>query len=219
MTTELLSLAQKRNAVERGLRPYFNDSVLERVLRYWEVEYGNKPSFVLNRFLSEICNTDDLRLYRKEILKQVLSEISEVERQIRLNIRTDEAVPQSGINPPENKKTAGLGEVSVSENLMDAFQYFVVSIYNDVPVDDQMEFDTEIRQRILNMGLSINMKAKLYDTELMNFLPVRSYSRVITALYETYCEFYGPVKADRVYARRKEELKQKFVDVSLHDLL
>ncbi len=45
-----LSIEQKRLAVEKGLAQFLPDSVLQRVLQYWESEYGHQPSFVLNRF-------------------------------------------------------------------------------------------------------------------------------------------------------------------------
>lgn len=87
MPNELLSVIQKKQAIERGLSDYMNATVLARVLNYWEQKYGDQPSFVLNRFLSEICNTDELRFYRKEMLRKVLSEMSAVEKQVLLEIK------------------------------------------------------------------------------------------------------------------------------------
>ena len=85
MPNELLTVMQKKQAIERGLSHYLQGTVLERVLNYWEQEYGDKPSFVLNRFMNDICNTDELRVQRKEMLKQVLCEMSAVEKQVLLD--------------------------------------------------------------------------------------------------------------------------------------
>jgi len=41
----------------------------------------------------------------------------------------------------------------------------------------------------------------------------------ITASDECYCEFYGPVKTDQVYARVKTNIQAKYPDVKLHQLL
>ena len=41
----------------------------------------------------------------------------------------------------------------------------------------------------------------------------------ITASDECYCEFYGLVKEDQVYARVKNNIKAKYRDVDLHQLL
>ena len=53
----------------------------------------------------------------------------------------------------------------------------------------------------------------------MGFSGRLRYSQVITAIYEVYCEFYGPTKADFVFARAKEQIKQQFMDVDLHQLI
>ena len=71
MSSELLSRTQNREAIGRGLSPYMNENSLQRVLNYWEDEYGDQPPFVLNKFLTEICNTDELRFFKKDILKKM----------------------------------------------------------------------------------------------------------------------------------------------------
>ena len=73
MSTEILNLQQKKQAISRGLSPFIAVSGLEQVLQYWEEVYGNQPTFVLNRFVNDICVTEDLRQIRKEILRQLLS--------------------------------------------------------------------------------------------------------------------------------------------------
>lgn len=39
-----LTIEQKKLAVEKGLAQFMPDTVLQRVLQYWESEYGNQPS-------------------------------------------------------------------------------------------------------------------------------------------------------------------------------
>ncbi len=69
MSTETLTILQKRQAIERGLSQYLQGTLLEQVLNHWEAKDGDRPSFVLNRFLSEICTTEELRYFRKDMLK------------------------------------------------------------------------------------------------------------------------------------------------------
>lgn len=68
---------------------------MQRALSYWEREYGHQPSFVLNRFLSEICSNDELRMQRKEMLRQVLYEISILEKQQHLKVKDKKYPPHS----------------------------------------------------------------------------------------------------------------------------
>lgn len=202
MPNELLSVIQKKQAIERGLSHYMNGTALERVLNYWEQEYGDQPSFVLNRFLSEICNTDELRFYRKEMLKKVLSEMSAVEKQVLLEIK-----PQ-----PEPEEL-------ISIAIADACLAFVDVVMLTVIATDLDDFNDEVKKQLQTMGLAIATSVKINDAAFIDVLPLTLYAQVITSIYECYCEFYGPAKADQVYARAKMEIKSKYPDVDLHQLL
>ena len=202
MPNELLSVIQKKQAIERGLSHYMNGTALERVLNYWEQEYGDQPSFVLNRFLSEICNTDELRFYRKEMLKKVLSEMSAIEKQVLLEIK-----PQ-----PEPEEL-------ISIAIADACLALVDAVMLTVTATDLDDFNDEVKKQLQTMGLAIATSVKINDAAFIDVLPLTLYAQVITIIYECYCEFYGPTKADQVYARAKMEIKSKYPDVDLHQLL
>lgn len=202
MPNELLSVIQKKQAIERGLSHYMNGTVLERVLNYWEQEYGDQPSFVLNRFLSEICNTDELRFYRKEMLKKVLSEMSAIEKQVLLEIK-----PQ-----PEPEEL-------ISIAIADACLALVDAVMLTVTAADLDDFNDEVKKQLQRMGLAIETSVKINDAAFIDVLPLTLYAQVITLIYECYCEFYGPAKADQVYARAKMQIKSKYPDVDLHQLL
>ena len=202
MPNELLSVIQKKQAIERGLSHYMNGTALERVLNYWEQEYGDQPSFVLNRFLSEICNTDELRFYRKEMLKKVLSEMSAIEKQVLLEIK-----PQ-----PEPEELISIAIADACLALVDAVMLTVTATELD-------DFNDDIKKQLQRMGLAIETSVKINTAAFIDVLPLTLYAQVITIIYECYCEFYGPAKADQVYARAKIEIKNKYPDVDLHQLL
>lgn len=202
MPNELLSVIQKKQAIERGLSHYMNGTALERVLNYWEQEYGDQPSFVLNRFLSEICNTDELRFYRKEMLKKVLSEMSAVEKQVLLEIKPK----------PEPEELISIAIADACLALVDAVMLTVIAT-------DLDDFNDEVKKQLQTMGLAIETSVKINDAAFIDVLPLTLYAQVITSIYECYCEFYGPAKADQVYARAKMEIKSKYPDVDLHQLL
>lgn len=202
MPNELLSVIQKKQAIERGLSHYMNGTALERVLNYWEQEYGDQPSFVLNRFLSEICNTDELRFYRKEMLKKVLSEMSAVEKQVLLEIKPK----------PEPEELISIAIADACLALVDAVMLTVIAT-------DLDDFNDEVKKQLQMMGLAIETAVKINDAAFIDVLPLTLYAQVITSIYECYCEFYGPAKADQVYARAKMEIKSKYPDVDLHQLL
>ena len=135
MNNEILNLTQRRQAIERGLQQYFNGAMLERVLGHWEQQYSAKPAFVLNRFLSEICTTEELRYYRKDMLRQVLHELSEMEKNERMN-------------GAEQKKEAESVDALVSVELIDAFSQFIGYVLQAIPAKDIADFAEKLDQSI-----------------------------------------------------------------------
>lgn len=202
-----LSIEQKRLAVEKGLAQFFPDTVLQRVLQYWESEYGHQPSFVLNRFLSEICTSDDLRLQRKEMLRQVLHEISVVEKQERLKVKTDKPVMAAETSPE-------------TLDLFQVFHDFVMGVLKGVSQPDYLDFVEEIQGKMKKHRL---LAGYWYiagsEKQCLMQMPKEAYAVMITTLYAIYCSFYGPGKADQLYAQIKHEIKQHYPAVDLSQLL
>ena len=201
-----LTIEQKKLAVEKGLAQFMPDIVLQRVLQYWESEYGRQPSFVLNRFLSEICTSDEMRLQRKDMLRQVLHEISVVEKQQRLKGKNDKSIV-----------------VPKQEHEVDSFQAFydfVMAILKSVTRKDYLPFVEEIQQKMKKHRLLAEYWY-VVGSERASLLKIapQNYAVMITMLYSIYCDFYGPIKADQLYAVIKNEIKQRHPDVDLKQFL
>lgn len=205
MSSEILNLMQRRQAIERGLQQYFNGTMLERVLAHWEQQYSAKPAFVLNRFLSEICTTEELRHSRKDMLRKVLQALSEMEKQELL-----QGVQQA--------KPAVEDEL-ISVELIDAFSRFIAFVLDAVAMKDLTDFEQEIQQQLRQKGFAQHSNEALGSPEFAASLPISSYAFIITAVYEIFCEFYGPMRADQVYAQSKLKIKSLYPDVDLHQLL
>ena len=201
-----LTIEEKKLAVEKGLAQFMPDIVLQRVLQYWESEYGRQPSFVLNRFLSEICTSDEMRLQRKDMLRQVLHEISVVEKQQRLKGKNDKSIV-----------------VPKQEHEVDSFQAFydfVMAILKSVTQKDYLEFVEEIQEEMKKHRLLAEYWY-VVGSERASLLKIapQNYAVMITMLYSIYCDFYGPIKADQLYAVIKNEIKQRHPDVDLKQFL
>lgn len=206
MSTEILNLMQRRQAIERGLQQYFNGTMMERVLMHWEQSYSEKPAFVLNRFLSDICTTEELRNYRKEMLKQVLFELSALEKQELLSGSQKIA---------ESTDERGL----VSIQMMDAFRQFIAHVLNVVPTKDLIDFADEVKSQLARSGLAIEKNVAIESEVFVSILPVARYASIMTVIYEIFCEFYGPMRADQVFAQTKNTIKMQFPEVDLHQFL
>ena len=207
MSSEILNLMQRRQAIERGLQQYFNGTMLDRALAHWEQQYSGKPAFVLNRFLSEICTNDDLRLQRKEMLRQVLHEISVVEKQERLKVKTDKQVMAAETNPE-------------TLDLFQVFHDFVMGVLKGVSQPDYLDFVAEIQGKMKkNRLLAGYWYIAGSEKQCLMQMPKEVYAVMITTLYAIYCSFYGPGKADQLYAQIKHEIKQHYPAVDLSQLL
>ena len=203
MSGDLLSIEQKREAIGRGLSQYMNDSSLQNVLSYWEKEYSDQPSFVLNRFLTEVCNTDELRFFKKDILKKVLSELAAVEKAVLMN----------------PSKAISIANPAVTKQTTDAFNYFVKEVCKQVEVKQFDEFDQEVQQTLVKTNIELLVNSKINDSLFLDFISRENYANFITAMYEVFCSYYGPPRADRVYATLKNNIKYDYPNVDINMLL
>lgn len=203
MDAEVLNVTQRRQAIQRGLAHYFQGTSLEKVIGYWEQEYSEKPAFVLNRFLSDICTTDELKRNRKDMLKDVLHELTNLEKSeiLHLDVHPDEQVD--------------------SFDLKMAYQDFIVHVLHAVQVSDRDDLFMELRQKLIREGIvEADSVLSMKDSyTMLDRIQTALASQVITALYSVYCDFYGPQKADRVYAQGKNDIKLKYPEIDLHRLL
>ncbi|MCH7388694.1 hypothetical protein MMO39_15525 [Acinetobacter modestus] len=201
-----LTIEQKKQAVTKGLSPFLPDTVLQRVLQYWESEYGHQPSFVLNRFLSEICTTHELRLLRKDMLRQLLHEISIVEKQQHLEVKEDLEVV--------------IVEEEQPVDLFQAFYDFIITILKSVHRNDYLEFVDELRVKMKKHRLLAAYRfIDGSEKNCLEQIPQTLYAELITIFYAIYCDFYGPNKADQLYAQIKNTVKQQYPEIDLKQLL
>lgn len=202
MSTELLNLAQRREALEKGLQQFIHGTLLDSALRHWEQQYSMKPSFVLNRFLNDICTTEELRFYRKDMLKQVLYELSTLEKQELLRVEKTQEQEQE--------------DELIAETISEAFLGFIESVMLTMKSTDQADFTQDVIEQLEEIGLA---NAQINSASFVEFLPFTSYAKVLTSIYEVYCDFYGPMRADQVYAQTKLKIKANYPEVDLHQLL
>lgn len=203
MTIEVLSRQQKRQAIARGLSPYLSHVDLEKELRYWEEFYGDKPAFALNRFVNDICNSDELRRQRKEILRQVLHEMAEAEREVH-SIPQDRGVAKDY-----------LSSLKIAEAFKLMLQHIIPSIQAGDLHDFEIDLKLQLQQRNFGLSSAIQFDAEVFSS----VVKPESYADFLTLIYEIYCDFYGPSRADYTYARAKEQVKNSYPQVDLHVLL
>ena len=55
-----MEFEQKKTAIEQGLRPFLTGDSLVYALQIWETKYAEKPTFALQHFISELCDSFSL---------------------------------------------------------------------------------------------------------------------------------------------------------------
>ena len=141
------------------------------------------------------------------MLRQVLHEISVVEKQERLKVKTDKQVMAAETNPE-------------TLDLFQAFHDFVMGVLKGVSQPDYLDFVEEIQGKMKKHRL---LAGYWYiagsEKQCLMQMPKEAYAVMITTLYAIYCSFYGPGKADQLYAQIKHEIKQHYPAVDLSQLL
>lgn len=202
MNAEVLNIGQRRLAIQRALQHYFHGASLDQVVSYWEQEYSEKPAFVLNRFLSEICTTDELKQNRKDMLKQVLYELTVIEKD-------------------ELMQTHSQLQVLNVSTQYHAYIDFADQVLHAITAQNGDDFFDELKNQLLKDRVLINDSSALYNTTLgmMDRVQPKYYGKAITSLYQVFCDFYGPQRSDQIYAQAKLFIKAKYPEADLHQLL
>ena len=109
--------------------------------------------------------------------------------------------------------------IELKTNLSNAFFYFVRAVVANIPAPDCYDFSSDVKQQLSSKGWRVRADRNLQDFEFLDVITALNYPVLITVLYENYCIYYGPAKADSLYARLKNEVKNEFPQVDLHQLI
>ena len=95
-----------------------------------------------------------------------------------------------------------------------------MAILKSVTQKDYLEFVEEIQEKMKKHRLLAEYWY-VVGSERASLLKIapQNYAVMITMLYSIYCDFYGPIKADQLYAVIKNEIKQRHPDVDLKQFL
>ena len=103
--------------------------------------------------------------------------------------------------------------------LLDALTFFMQNICQAVKAVDVQEFEREVKMQLEALSIVVDKYQALDDRAVLEALPMTQYAQVLTVCYENYCEFYGPAKADQLYAHVKRQVKERYPIVDMHRLI
>lgn len=200
-----LSVAQKRQAVEEGLKPFLPDNYLQDVLEFWELHYSHEPAFVLQRFLNEICTTAALKAQRSQMLQSVLLALSARERENQpASKKTKPGKPVLLHTSPLDMAPRFNGNEQ-AQLLMQCFAALSQRLFRTAPAQIDRSLRLYLMDTIpkLKMGSDAIHALRLWTGTDMeapptSLLTIEEMQQVINLIYSALCEYVGPVKADKL---------------------
>jgi hypothetical protein len=216
-----MNLPLRRRAIYTGLKPFLNATEMAQALSMWETEFSLKPPYALAGFVSRCCTTDELRKVRSQILRALITALE-----------SPEALLLSDPGSQVNKQTlVDNGKKEDSTIVLDAKNSVFVALSNALwaAVDETTEKSIIdfILRNLANLKLSNDQSRKLKDwfisrnTTFPCNLELTTLQKLINLNYIALCEYYGPVKADKLLSQATHAVEPDAIQrqFNLHDLL
>lgn len=221
-----LSVVQKRQAVEEGLRPFLPNDYLQDILEFWELHYSHEPAFVLQRFLNEICTTAGLKAQRSQMLQSVLLALSARERE------NQPAIKKTKLGKPVLRSADSLNiaprvtDDQQAQVLMQCFTALSQRLFTTAPAQIDRSLRLYLMDTIpkLKVGSDCIHALRLWTGTDMEAPPtsvlnIEEMQQVINLIYSALCEYIGPVKADRQLSMAVKFLEENHPQWPIRQLL
>jgi hypothetical protein len=213
-----MNLPLRRRAIYTGLKPYLNATEMAQALSMWETEFSLKPPYALASFVTRCCTSDELRRVRTQILRALITAIE-----------SPESLLLSDPGSQVGKRT--LSDEDSDTIVLDAKNSIFVALsgalWNTVDEATEKSIIDFILRNLTHLKLNAKQSQKIKDwfisrnTAFPCNFELATLQKLINLNYIALCEYYGPVKADKLlsqatHAVEAEAARQQF---NLHDLL
>lgn len=184
-----MDFAQKRSAIETGLMPFFSDEYLNRALQIWEEKYSQQPTFALQRFIAELCDTTTLAAQRVQILQSLIRSL------------TAPSEPRQAITNTTGENATNLQ--NANPETLACFSLLMETLINRCAEKDAVRLRLYLLESL--SGLSVapavrrSLHAWLSQLYTLKDIPLeeKTMRHLVNLCYIALCEYFGPVVADR----------------------
>lgn len=213
-----MDLVLKRRAVYTGLKPFLNASEIAPALSLWETEFSSKPNYALASFVTRYCTTDELRRIRTQILSAIIAALESPESLLLSD-------------PGSQVGRLTMSDADTQQVVLDAKNSIFIALSARLwaAVDEMTERSIIdfILRNLTHLKLSGEHAGSLKDWFInrsamfpANF-ELSTLQKLINLNYIALCEYYGPVKADRLLSQATHAVEAEATQLqfNLHDLL
>lgn len=214
-----MRLNLRRRAIYTGLAGHFSDEELWPLLALWESKYSDKPPFALNEFLAEVVLRTERKLERARLYRELVGALT--------------GSPDNLLPDPEAQLAAwrqGRNEAVRSLASPDAAAQATFLALSQALLE---QMDSPQQQALRgfaagNLGgmqvsaeLSLRLRAWLEQGALdgIESLGIEQLRKLLNLLYIGLCEFFGPVRADRLLSQAVSRVEGQGVAFSARRLL
>lgn len=192
-----MTIAQKKLAIEGALTPYLTDDNLMQALRIWEEKYALQPTFALQRFLNEFCDSATLKAQRSQILQSLIRALSGADGKPLDTSRR----PERGTAAPATAAPV----VAASNSAVQCCTQLVEAVFARTPGDMHVKMRLFILQSLPGMKLPQMAQRAVHAWLSQQYripadvsIEEKALRHLVNLAYISLCEFLGPVKADQI---------------------
>lgn len=214
-----MRLSLRRRAIYTGLAGHFSEEELWPLLALWENKYSDKPPFALNEFLAEVVLRTERKLERARLYRELVGALT--------------GSPDNLLPDPEMQLAAwrqGRNEAARSVASPDAAAQTTFLALNQALLE---QMDSSQQQALRgfaagNLGgmqvsaeLGLRLRAWLEQGALdgIESLGIEQLRKLLNLLYIGLCEFFGPVRADRMLSQAVSRVEEQGLSCSARRLL
>lgn len=213
-----MDLVLKRRAVYTGLKPFLSANEMAPALSLWETEFSSKPTYALASFVTRCCTTDELRRIRTQILSAIIAALESPESLLLSD-------------PGSQVGRLTMSDADSYQVVLDAKNSIFIALSSRLwaAVDEITEKSIIdfILRNLSHLKLNSEHAGNLKDWFInrnaafpCNF-ELATLQKLINLNYIALCEYYGPVKADRLLSQATHAVEPEAMQLqfNLHDLL
>lgn len=203
-----------RRAVFTGLQTFFSGSDLERIMKLWQQhsESANGAPSV-QRFLAELCRTDDLKARRSDMLRSILQAM----RLPASHLLPDPVAAEKEGTAVQQKQQSGVDRRQQAAAVFSAvmpllfavcprnIQHYLIKDFAACLVAGKLP---ETLFQSLHVWLNHHGELSVPATE------PRLLRALLNQAYIILCEHTGPVQADALLAKAIEQLQIKHPELA-----
>ena len=212
------AITLRRRALYTALHAYLDENALWEALLHWEACYAAQAAFPVQRFLSDILTTPELRSQRPQILRSVVQALAWPEARLlpdpgerlwayRIGHRATHAPTPTSTPAAVAAPVTGARSDARGDPLIDAATGFVGRLLDAVDAREQSALRVQVSMALEENRLPLATRRVLQtwlqqrNAQVLSGMGVAELRHLVSAVYVGLCEQMGPVAADAALDR------------------